>query len=262
MNWLERIERSLETIEDSLTENISMDTLAQQVYTSSFIFQKMFALLCGVTAGEYIRNRRLTCAGYELLETDISILDLALKYQYETGESFCRAFTRFHGITPSAARKQKVNLTVCKPVSLYKTLSGGMVLMNEINERGYVVKETGAVYYTMDMDKTIEWFKNHLGWYGQIEQRDEDGNGLYGCVNNIPLEIEALHIAPFTGIHLFRGESEKRTAGFMMVSGIEKLYEFVKKSGWYDISEVEKQSWGGKTCSVTTADGSTLTFFE
>lgn len=162
MNWLERIERSLETIEDSLTESISMDTLAQQVYTSSFIFQKMFALLCGVTAGEYIRNRRLTCAGYELLETNISILDLAVKYQYETGESFCRAFTRFHGITPSAARKQKANLSVYKPVSLYKTLSGGKVLMNEINERGYVVKETGAVYYTMDMDKTIEWFKKNI----------------------------------------------------------------------------------------------------
>lgn len=48
----------------------------------------------------------------------------------------------------------------------------------------------------------------------------------------------------------------------MLVSGIEKLYEFVKKSGWNDISEVEKQNWGGKTCSVTTADGSMLTFFE
>lgn len=53
------------------------------------------------------------------------------------------------------------------------------------------------------MDKTLKWFKEVLGWYGQIESRDENGQGNYGCLNNIPIEIEALHIAPFTGIHMF-----------------------------------------------------------
>lgn len=134
--------------------------------------------------------------------------------------------------------------------------------MSDFSERGYVVRETGAVYYTQDMDSTLKWFQNVLGWYGQIEARDENNEGGYGCVNNIPIEIEALHIAPFTGIHLFKGEPLKTVVAFMRVQGVEQLYQFVKKNGWNHISEVEEQPWGGKTCSVTTIDGSILTFFE
>ena len=80
--------------------------------------------------------------------------------------------------------------------------------------------------------------------------------------NNIPIEIEALHIAPFTGIHLFYGEPIKQMVGFMLVQGIEQLHDFVKKQGWNDISEIQNQPWGGKECSVKTIDGSILTFFE
>ena len=134
--------------------------------------------------------------------------------------------------------------------------------MSDLSERGYVVKETGAVYYTKDMDTTLKWFEDILGWYGQIESRDDDGNGNYGCVNNIPIEIEVLHIAPFTGIHMFRGEPLQLRVGFMLVQGIEQLYQFVKKKGWNQITEVKVEPWGGKTCIVTTIDGSLLTFFE
>ena len=134
--------------------------------------------------------------------------------------------------------------------------------MSDFSERGYVVKETGAVYYTKDMDRTIKWFKEVLGWYGQIESRDDKNQGLYGCVNNIPIEIEALHIAPFTGIHLFRGEPLEKMVGFMLVQGVEQLYRFVKNNGWNQITDVTEQPWGGMVCSVTTIDGSILTFFE
>ncbi len=134
--------------------------------------------------------------------------------------------------------------------------------MSDFSERGYVVKETGAVYYTQDMDKTLKWFKEVLGWYGQIDARDEDDIGTYGCVSNIPIEIEVLHIAPFTGIHMFKGDALSIMVGFMLVQGIEQLYEFVKKSGWNQITEIVTEPWGGKTCEVTTIDGSILKFFE
>lgn len=134
--------------------------------------------------------------------------------------------------------------------------------MSDFSERGYVVKETGAVYYTKDMDSTLKWFKEVLGWYGQIEARDANNTGVYGCVNNIPIEFEALHIAPFTGIHMFQGEPLQMMVGFMLVQGVEQLHRFVKKKGWNHITEVKDQPWGGKTCSVTTIDGSILTFFE
>ena len=61
---------------------------------------------------------------------------------------------------------------------------------------------------------------------------------------------------------MFKGEPIKQMVGFMLVQGVEQLYAFVKSRGWNEISEVIVQPWGGKTCSVTTIDGSILTFFE
>lgn len=262
MDWMTSIQHTIDYIEDNIGYDLDIDMLANKIYTSKFYFQKIFPILCDCTVSEYIRNRRLTLAGYEIVDSTDSILDIALKYGYESHESFTRAFTRFHGITPSDARKNGSNLKVFSRISVKSNISGGKALMSDFSERGYVVKETGAVYYTLDMDNTLKWFKEVLGWYGQIEERDENNIGLYGCVNNIPIEIEALHIAPFTGIHMFKGEPLNRMVGFMLVQGVEQLYQFVKMNGWNQITEVKEQPWGGKTCSVTTIDGSILTFFE
>jgi AraC family transcriptional regulator len=262
MNWLRGIQRSIDLMEAGMKKELRIEDLAREINSSPFQFQRVFAILCGCTVGEYLRNRRLSLAGREVAETDKPILDIALDYGYETNESFTRAFTRFHGVTPSAARKRRANLNAFHRLELKDELSGGKVFMKDLSERGYVVKETGAVYYTEDMDRTIEWFKRTLGWYGQVDARDEEGRGRYGCVNNIPLEIESLHIAPFTGIHLFPGKPEKRLAGFMLVQGVEALRAFAKESGWNQLTEIQQEGWGGRTCTVTTVDGCLLTFFE
>ncbi|NYB74324.1 VOC family protein [Sedimentibacter hydroxybenzoicus DSM 7310] len=129
-------------------------------------------------------------------------------------------------------------------------------------DRGYVVKETGPVYYTQDMDETAKWFEEILGWYYEIDERDADGKGVYGCVYNIPKEVEILHIAPFTGIHMFCGESKGGVAAFMQVQGIEALYKYVKAKKYKDISEIQMQPWGAKMCTINTPDGYALRFFE
>lgn len=262
MDWITIIQNAIDSIEENLCDKIEVEQLAKEQYVSSFYFQKMFSTLCECTVAEYIRNRRLSLALLEIQNTSKSILDIALISGYDSAEGFTKAFSRYYGITPGLARRENFNPTIFEPISLVNHLTGGKVIMGDLGARGYIVKETGAVYYTKDMDKTIEWFTNILGWYGQIDSRDENEQGLYGCVNNIPIEIEALHIAPFTGIHMFYGEPEKRTVGFMLVSGIEQLYSFVKSKGWTGISEIEAEPWGGKTVSVTTIDGCILTFFE
>ena len=224
MDWINIIQKAIDEIESRICENIDADIIAESQFVSSFYFQKMFSTLCNCTVSEYIRNRRMTLAGYEISNTENSVLCIALKFGYDSNESFTKAFTRFHGITPSVARKNKANLKAFSKTSPISNLTGGKIIMGSLGERGYIVKETGAVYYTEDMDKTLNWFKDVLGWYGQIEQRDENNIGLYGCANNIPIEIEALHIAPFTGIHMFKGEPIKRIIGFMLVQGVEQLY--------------------------------------
>lgn len=262
MDWINIIQTALDDIEDHISEELDADRLAEKQYVSSYYFQKMFSTLCNCAVSEYIRNRRMTLAGYLISDTEQSILEIALQFGYESNESFTKAFTRFHGITPSLARKTKANLKAFSRISLIHNLTGGKVMIGNLGERGYIVRETGAVYYTKDMDKTVEWFQNVLGWYGQIDARDENNQGTYGCVNNIPIEIESLHIAPFTGVHLFAGEPIKRVVGFMLVEGVEQLYRYVKNQGWNDITEVVTEPWGSKSCQVTTIDGSILKFFE
>lgn len=134
--------------------------------------------------------------------------------------------------------------------------------MKKFETRGYVVRETGPVYYTKDMDRTIQWFESVLGWYSEVDERDASGFGLYGCVYDTPPVFENLHLAPFTGIHLFYGEPKQGMVAFLKVSGIEKLHEYVKLTGWKEMTEIKLEPWGGKTCSIETVDGCELRFFE
>ena len=95
MDWTTGLQRAIDYVEDHLTEPLDYAEIARQAYSSSFHFQRIFSILCGYTLGEYIRSRRLTLAGNELLRTDSKVIDVALKYGYDSPESFSRAFARF-----------------------------------------------------------------------------------------------------------------------------------------------------------------------
>lgn len=99
-------------MEEHICENISYAEVAKSVHMSSYNFHRTFSFITGMTANEYIRNRRLTLAATELQTTDIAVIDVAYKYGYESPESFSKAFSRFHGVTPRQA-KQKAQNSVC-----------------------------------------------------------------------------------------------------------------------------------------------------
>ena len=134
--------------------------------------------------------------------------------------------------------------------------------MSKFSEKGYFVKENSPIYLTLDMDKTAKWFEDTLGWYSNIVERDSDGNGCYGVVFDMLPEIELTHLAPFTGMQMFRGQPEPGLISFMQVKGIEKMYNYIISNGWNEITEVITQPWGGKTCSLTTVDGYIINIFE
>lgn len=134
--------------------------------------------------------------------------------------------------------------------------------MSKYSEKGYFVKENAPVYLTLDMDRTAKWFEETLGWYYNIVERDENGQGCYGAVFEMLPEIEVTHLAPFTGFQMFYGNPEERVISFMQVQGIEKMREYIISKGWDKISEVVQQPWGGKTCSLTTIDGYIINIFE
>lgn len=101
MEWLERLNQSVHYIEENLSNNISYEHAARIACCSTFHFQRMFPYLAGISLSEYIRRRRMTAAAFDLQTSDIKIIDLALKYGYDSPTSFNRAFQSVHGISPS-----------------------------------------------------------------------------------------------------------------------------------------------------------------
>ena len=114
MDWITGIQNAIDYIEEHLTETFDYDIVAEQSFSSTYHFQRIFSILCGFTVGEYIRNRRLSLAGSELATTDIKVIDVAMKYGYESPDSFAKAFQKFHGVTPSSARMNGSKL--CWPI--------------------------------------------------------------------------------------------------------------------------------------------------
>ncbi|MDE6746387.1 MAG: AraC family transcriptional regulator [Oscillospiraceae bacterium] len=125
MDWVKSFQHAVDYIEEHLAEPTDYERIAREMNVSSFYFQKIFSILCGFTVGEYIRNRRLTLAGSELVSTDEKIIDIALKYGYDTPEGFTRAFTRFHGTAPNAVRKNGAALRSFARLSVSISVKGG-----------------------------------------------------------------------------------------------------------------------------------------
>lgn len=134
MNWCESISRSIEYIENNLTNDITIEDISNYSYISSFYFQKGFSIICGYSLSEYIRNRKLSCAGYEVLNTNNKIIDIALKYGYDSPDSFTKAFTRFHGCTPTEVRRGG-KLKEFAPLKINLTLKGGYTMEYKIEEK-------------------------------------------------------------------------------------------------------------------------------
>ena len=105
MDWIENLQNAIDYIEENITQKIDYEEVAKRAYSSTFHFQRVFGIMCGFTLGEYIRRRKLTLAGNDLLSKKMKVIDVAFKYGYETPESFSRAFYKFHGIIPSQVKK-------------------------------------------------------------------------------------------------------------------------------------------------------------
>ncbi|MBE6902172.1 MAG: AraC family transcriptional regulator [Ruminococcaceae bacterium] len=133
--WAEGITNAVQYIEDNLTEELDIADIAARAYVSPFHFQRIFSVLCGFTVGEYIRCRRLTLAGEELTMSCARVIDIAVKYGYDSQDSFSRAFARFHGISPSAAKEKGAQLKAFAPLRIKLTLEGGNMTEYSIVEK-------------------------------------------------------------------------------------------------------------------------------
>lgn len=140
MDLLNNMNGALKYIEENLTGEIDFKEVARLAYCSEYHFKRMFSFLAGVSLSEYIRRRRLTLAAFELNNSRMRIIDIAIKYGYNSADSFTRAFQSLHGITPSEARNNGQLLKAFPPMTFQLSIKGG----NEMNYR-IVEKEAFSI---------------------------------------------------------------------------------------------------------------------
>ncbi|CCF16748.1 bacterial regulatory helix-turn-helix s, AraC family protein [Brevibacillus laterosporus GI-9] len=131
MDMLAQLNKALNYIEENLTKPVDYQEVVKIACCSEYHFTRMFSFLAGITLSEYIRRRRLTLAALELSQSNIKIIDAALKYGYNSPDSFSRAFHSMHGVSPSEARVQGHSLKAFPRMVFQLTIKGG----NEMNYR-------------------------------------------------------------------------------------------------------------------------------
>jgi len=212
MDWLATIKGTVEYIESNLTSDIDLSVICRKNDVSPFYLQKGFAILTGYTLGEYVRNRRLCLSAFDVIKGKDKIIDIAYKYGYETPESFTKAFTRFHSLSPHDLRKEPSKIKIFLPLQVSISIKGG-------NQMDYIVeemKEFSIIGYEKTAKfensyKTIplfwkEFITKHCENKGNETEVDkairENSIGMYGvCLadNNNTTDFKYIIAGPYKG---------------------------------------------------------------
>ncbi len=169
MDFLKNMNEAMTYIEEHLNDDIDLKKAARIAVCSEHHFKRMFSFLAGVTLSEYVRRRRLTLAAFELQSGEERVLDLALKYGYDSADAFTRAFRQLHHVTPSEARRGGHPLKAYPPMTFRLTIQGGNQMNYRIVEKqafrvvgimqrvpivfNGVNPDIAAMWQSLDMDK-------------------------------------------------------------------------------------------------------------
>ncbi|MBC8589930.1 AraC family transcriptional regulator [Wansuia hejianensis] len=135
MDSLSSMNKALLFIEERLTEDIDYGEVSRIACCSEYHFKRMFSFLSGIGLSEYIRRRRLTLAALDLKDKDLRIIDVAVKYGYNSADSFSRAFHSMHGILPSEARSENTQLKAYPRMTFQLSIKGGCEMKYRIVEK-------------------------------------------------------------------------------------------------------------------------------
>lgn len=229
MDWLKKMNEALDYIEDNLNEEIDFAVVAKKACCSSYNFQRIFSFITDIPLAEYIRRRKLTNAAFELQNSDIKIVDLALKYGYDSPISFTRAFKSMHKITPNKAREQGTTLKAYPRLSFQITIKG----VSEMNYRietkpAFQVYGVEGVFKEEDASSTIPKF-----WTKFCENGDCDK-----ILNSLGIDLTSTN---GYGPHAVCGYSETGNRTFPYMICVFKTPE--AKTDGYKVIDVPEATW-------------------
>lgn len=179
---------AIDYIEKNLDGSVSVSEAAKEAFCSTFHFQRMFYAIIGVTPAEYIRRRRLTLAASELAVGEVKVIDVALKYGYDSPNAFTRAFRNLHGINPRDARKSGIKLSAYDRIFFHVQIKGG-------NEMEYsIVKKPAFELIGKSKNFTSDnFFKEAPAFWKKYVTTDEYQdlwnltNGKWGQISEAPI---------------------------------------------------------------------------
>ncbi len=152
MEWVDRLNQSMQYIEDHLTDEIDYETLGRIALCSSYHFQRMFAYMAGITLGEYIRRRKMSLAAVDLQSGNEKVIDIAEKYGYRSPTAFNRAFQGVHGVAPSAVRNRSCAVKSFPRMTFQIAVKGAAELNYRLEER----KPFRIIGVSAPLNKNIE----------------------------------------------------------------------------------------------------------
>ena len=215
MDWIRTINNAIGYMEDHLTDEITLADIAKHVNLSVFHFQRAFSLLTEMSPAEYLRKRRLSQAGADLMNGNEKVIDAAMKYCYESPESFTKAFTRFHGVSPMQVKKgspiQFMNRLIVRI-----TIEGGCMMNYTIEKwKAMDLLMHAKDFHAETSDTEIpgfwdEYYANEEyrkipGYLGLCAQKKTNGDEFrygIGCkvsdMEGVPEGFEIIHIPEYT----------------------------------------------------------------
>lgn len=195
MDWIKNMNAAVQYIETRLTGEIDYQHVARLADCSAYHFQRVFSYMAGVTLAEYIRRRRLTLAAFELQQGLGKVIDIALKYGYDSPTAFARAFSALHGITPSEAKQGGQCFTAYPPLSFQITIKG-VAAMNYRIETKESFRVVGyKLETTMENEaglREIPVFWSEIASTGKVPQ-------VCALMNSEPLGLMGISVGDWYG---------------------------------------------------------------
>ena len=192
MDWVDRINTAINYVENNLSHEIDEKEISKITACSFTLFQGSFTQITGISLSEYIRRRKLTCAAYDIQNTDEKMIDIALKYGYQSADAFSVAFKRLHGVNPMDAKKLGVKLTFyCRlrfALSLqgvdkmdYTTIDKAPFRVIGIRRTTSYGGGTWAVVKSDGSNESIKELSGHFFDLGLCFEFGPDGSNDYMC---------------------------------------------------------------------------------
>lgn len=233
MDWLSKMNKALEYIEENLTENIDLTVVAQKACCSSYNFQRMFSFITDVSLSEYIRRRRMTQAALELQNSNAKVIDVALKYGYDSPVSFSRAFSNIHGVTPNEAKQPGVKLKAYPKISFQISIKGEIEMNYRIETKDAFDVFGIETVASLSGDETFTspaklWQRSH---------QNGDYENLFDASGDLPSFV-AQDLCKIHGVQNYR-KTEGNTYPYMLFAFASKN----SKTNGYKIQHIPAQTY-------------------